>query len=113
MSDEAKYSIGFALQGHTNTTFGDVAYGEIDRGEWLDLEFLYEANTVGSDNGVFRIFVNGTERVTRTNVRFFEAVSTSPFFSNPFCDPTYGGGNRPPATTVHWDVAAWYTEVAP
>jgi hypothetical protein len=78
---------------------------------WLDMEFLAEANTPGSDNGIGRTWVNGVLCAERTDFNFFYAGRT-PAFSQLFFDPTYGGGGNPPPDNLHIDIAYWYRESA-
>jgi hypothetical protein len=74
---------------------------------------IFEANTVGTDNGIVRMWANGTEVLNRSNVRHFESVSVSPYFTDLWFDPTYGGGERPPPFEIFMQYSNIYRESAP
>lgn len=78
---------------------------------WHDLEFVAEANTPGTGNGIGRIYLNGSLCAERTNFSFFD-TGASPVFDKFFFDPTYGGGFNPPPTNLYLDIAYWYRESA-
>jgi hypothetical protein len=76
-----------------------------------ELEFLAEANTPGSSNGIGRSYLNGVLCAERTDFHFFYTGDT-PRFTQNFFDPTYGGGRNPPPEPMTLDIAYWYRESA-
>lgn len=111
--DTTKYNFGYGLQGHITTPFvEDPTPRTISIGEWCDLEMIFEANTVGSDNGVVKMYANGVEVLNRTNVRHFQSTSTFPYFANLWFDPTYGGGEKPPPYEIFLQYSNIYRESA-
>jgi hypothetical protein len=78
---------------------------------WHDMEFIAEANTPGTGNGVGRTYLNGSLSAERTDFSFFDTGDTA-VFSQLFFDPTFGGGTNPPPANLHLDIAYWYRESA-
>ncbi len=112
--DPNVYNFGYGLQGHITTPFvEDPTPRTINIGEWCDLEMIFEANTVGSDNGIVKMWANGVEVLNRSNVRHFASNSTFPYFNALWFDPTYGGGQRPPPYEIFLDYSNVYRESAP
>jgi len=83
----------------------------VQNGTWLDLEYVFIANTPGSSNGIARAWINGVETMNVSNVLYF-ASGTTAGFQNLFMDPTYGGGEAPPPRNVFFRIAGWYRESA-
>lgn len=78
---------------------------------WHDLEFIAEANTPGTSNGIGQTYLNGPLCASRTDFNFFD-TGTTPVFTQFFFDPTFGGGINPPPANLTWDIAYWYRESA-
>ncbi len=81
------------------------------KGQWLDVEYVFIANQAGQQNGIVKIWVNGVQYMDVGNVMFF-AQGTTPRFPGFFMDPTYGGGEAPPPRNVYFQIAGWYRESA-
>ena len=81
-------------------------------GTWMDVEFLFIANTLGTSNGVVKACTNGIESTSASDVMFF-AAGKVPGFNYLFTYPTYGGGEAPPPRNVFFRIAGWYRESAP
>jgi hypothetical protein len=98
------------LQGSSNRILrgNDVE----QNGKWLDVEFLFIANSPGQSDGSVKAWVNGIPSLNALDVMYF-AVGTTPGFTSLWLDPTYGGGMAPPPRNVFFRIAAWYRESAP
>ena len=80
-------------------------------GTWADIEWVMEANTPGTANGIFKTWINGTQVSNRADVIYFLSGQTAGF-SALSCDPTFGGGENPPRSNQIIQLAMWYRESA-
>ncbi len=81
-------------------------------GQWVDLEWIFEAGDAGKANGVVKAWVNGVQLLDVNNIRLFASGKT-PRFTGFNLHPTYGGGQSPPPDNIYFQIAAWYRESAP
>lgn len=97
------------LQQTENRSITGTAFA--DNGTWVDVEYLFIANTPGEPDGIAQAWINGELAIDQSDVRFFDAEST-PSFEGFFMDPTYGGGEAPSPGNIYFQIAAWYRESA-
>jgi hypothetical protein len=65
-----------------------------NRGRWVKVEVLIQANTLGNADGIAQMWVNDTRVLNVSNVQYF-FPSTAPAFNGITWNPTYGGGLNP------------------
>jgi hypothetical protein len=64
----------------------------VRKGEWQRIEFYVQMNTPGQRNGIWRVWVNGTQVVNMTNSRF-SAASAQAYLDGIRFTGTRGGGS--------------------
>jgi hypothetical protein len=84
---------------------------DLGRGVWRDIEWLFQANIPGFDNGKLRIWVDGVLRLSADNVMYFQS-GMKPRWGDLWVDPIYGFGLGPtPPFDIWFDVDQWYVSV--
>lgn len=108
--DEGSSNTFVGLQGTSTRTMSGS--GSVPNGTWLDVEFLFAANSAGARNGMVRAWINGVETQQLADIMYFAAAAV-PGFTSLWMDPTYGGGTAPPPRNIFFRIAGWYRESAP
>lgn len=80
------------------------------RGQWVKIEFFIAANSPGGSDGIARMWVNGTQVLNVTNVKYFYSTQ-NPAFNGMTWNPTYGGGLNPVPYDMYQYIDNWYTSV--
>jgi hypothetical protein len=81
---------------------------DLNDGQWHTVEILFAPeSSPGSGNGQYTAWVDGTQIARYTNVQFLASGNRSGWPYLMF-DPTYGGGNHSPSSTMYWDMDDLY-----
>jgi len=78
-------------------------------GTWLDIEWVFEMNTLDQADGKALGWINGVQLLNATNLRWVP-VGVDGEFRNISLIPVYGGGAKPPPRDCAVQLAAWYHE---
>ena len=81
-SPDIYYNGGVGHNGHGDSTYGswDAVYGVSSAadGSWHCFEFQFDLGTSGSNNGIYRMWVDGVNVVNDTDLDWFNGGSASP-----------------------------------
>jgi hypothetical protein len=97
---------GSGLNRNMQSSFSLVGH----RGIWVKVEFLMVSNTQGNADGVARMWVNGIQVLSATDVQYFLATQV-PSWILVTWNPTYGGGTNPVPYDMFQFIDDWYLSV--
>ncbi len=80
------------------------------RGQWVKIEWLIIGNTLGNVDGVAKVWANGSQVLSVSNVEYFFS-NQPPLFNGITWNPTYGGGLNPVPYTQYQFIDNWYLSI--
>jgi hypothetical protein len=100
-------NLQFKTPAITNRNLVSTFNMSLHKNEWHVVEVLLVGNSTGQKNGVARMWVDGNQVLSATNVQYFYPGQTAKFDRITW-NPTYGGGLNPVPYDMEQFIDGWY-----